>query len=338
MLRAIVACGLMALLFIGLVGCGDDGPEPEGAYNQIVLEPTQFPTLKSGLIYDGWLVNIDDDSNWLEYQEFGKFFWDEDQYRFLSPTDLTQDIGNVFTIDGNVYDYNLIAITLEQYPDDPDPRPSPTIIAMSGIDPELSTLMTFHRDFPSTQNRFCVGTFSDGNYKILGQSRTNERYGIWFMEFVRGAGTSDTIETYSQGLFLPTLPDKGYLYEGWVALDRGDTVSTGKFYSPEYIDYDNSHCADGTVPNFPGEDFIRPNSQPPNVPASHWPLDVISSGAVFVTLEPNPDNDLTRPSPLILLMAHLPNDTLRARSTSFDMGLVTTRTLPKIKVTFEKSR
>jgi hypothetical protein len=127
------------------------------------------------------------------------------------------------------------------------------------------------------------------------------------------------------------------LYEGWVALTAGDTVSTGKFFSPDYVDYDNSRCLDGTIPNFPGEDFIKPNGQPANIPASHWPLNVMRNGSVFVTLEPNPDNDLSRPSPFILISANLPLDTSKARTTSFNMGLVTTRTLPKIHVTFEKS-
>ncbi|TFH64460.1 MAG: hypothetical protein E4G91_05730 [Candidatus Zixiibacteriota bacterium] len=337
MLRAIVACGLMALLFIGLGGCGNDGVEPEGVYNRIVLEPTQFPTLKSGLIYAGWVIKTDADSNWLEYQEFGKFFWDEHDFRFLSPTDLTEDIGNTFTIEGNVYDYDMIAITLEPYPNDPDPKPSPTIIALSGIDPERSTLMIFNRSFPNTQNRFAVGTFSDGHFKRTGESRASERFGIWFIELTNEGSPRDTIETYAQGLFLPTLPDTGYLYEGWVALAAGDTVSTGKFFSPAYIDYDNSHCLEGTIPNFPGEDFIKPNSQPANIPPSHWPLNVMSDGSVFITLEPNPDNDVSRPSPFILVSASLPIDTIRARTTSFDMGLVTDRTLPEIKVKFEKS-
>jgi hypothetical protein len=337
MLRAIVACGLMALLFIGLGGCGDDPVPPEGVYNRIVLEPIQFPTLKSGLIYDGWVVKIDADSNWVEYQEFGKFFWDEHDFRFLSPTDLTKDIGDTFTIQGNVYDYDIIAITLEPFPNDPDPKPSPTIIALSGIDPGRSTLMTFHRTFPNVQNRFCIATFSDGHYRAKRQSRTNERYGVWFLELTRRDATIDTIETYAQGLFLPTLPDTGYLYEGWVAVTGGDTVSTGKFFSPSYIDYDNSHCLEGTIPNFPGEDFIKPNSQPANVPPSRWPLDVVRPGAVFITLEPNPDNDVSRPSPFILVSGNLPTDTIRARAASFNMSLITNRTLPKIRVAFEKS-
>ena len=339
MLRAIVACGLMALLFIGLGGCGDDGPKPNtDVYNRIVLEPTQFPTLKSGLIYVGWVVKTDADSNWLEYQEFGKFFWDEHDFRFLSPTDVTKDIGNAFTIQGNVYDYNMIAITVEPYPNDPDPKPSPTIIALSGIDRDRATFLTFPLAFPSTQNRFAVGTFSDGHFKTKGQSRSNERYGIWFIELTNGGTGKETIENYTQGLFLPTLPDTGYLYEGWVALTKGDTVytvSTGKFFSPAYIDYDNSHCMDGTIPNFPGEDFLI--NRPANLPDSLWPVDMLRDGTVFITLEPNPDNDVSRPSPLVLVSAHLPVDTSRARTTSFDMGLVTHRTLPKIKVTFEKS-
>jgi hypothetical protein len=338
MLRAIVACGVMALLFIGLSGCGKDEVQPESVYNRIVLEPVQFPTLKSGLIYNGWVVKIDEDSNWVEYQDFGQFFWDEHDFRFLSPTDVTKDIGNTFTIDGNAYDYDIIAITLEQYPNDPDPKPSPTIIAISGIDPDRSTLMTFNRNFPNIASGFAVGTFSDGHFKKTGQSRASEGFGIWFIGLTALAGIgNDTIETYTQGLFLPTLPDTGYLYEGWVALADGDTASTGKFFSPNYIDYDNSHCLEGSIPNFPGEDFIRPNSQPPNVPPSHWPLSVIGDGSVFITLEPNPDNDLTRPSPLVLLTSYLPHDSTSARNGSYSLSLITNRTLPKIKVTFEKS-
>jgi hypothetical protein len=337
MLRAIVAGGLMALLFIGLVGCHSKGPEPTSTYDQIVLEPTQFPTLKSGLVYEGWVANIDKDSNWVAYQGFGKFFWDEHNFRFLNPTDTTQDIGNTFTINGNVYDWDIIAITLEPFPNDPEPnKPSATVIAMSGLDPDRATLLTFHRNFPSAVNRFVIATFSDGHYKKLGQPRSNERYGIWFVDLTNQGGTRDTIETFARGLFLPALPDTGYLYEGWVALNGGDTVSTGKFFSPEYIDYDNSHCVDGTIPNFPGEDFLI--NRPANVPAERWPLDILRGGSVFVTLEPNPDNDVSRPSPFIIVSGNLPMVEAKARGTSSDMGLVTDRTLPKVLATFKKSK
>lgn len=336
MLRAIVACGLMALLFFGLGGCGDDTVTPSSDYNRIILEPVQFPTLKSGLIYEGWLVKTDADTNWLEYKQFGRFFWDEHEYRFLDPADLTKDIGNEFKIDGNAYDYDYIAITLEEFPNDPDPAiPSPTIIAMCNLDPDKATLMKFHRAFQSGANKFVIGTYSDGHYKETGQDVSTERHGIWFVERATPSQAQDTIETLTRGLELPVLPDTGYLYEGWVLLNNGDTISTGKFYSPGYIDYDNSHCTDGTIPNFPGEDFLL--NRPSSVPVSRWPLDLLSGGTVIVTLEPNPDNDLSKPSPFVILRGNLPIAATKARGSSSDLGLVTDLTMPKIKVIFEKS-
>jgi hypothetical protein len=334
MLRAIVACGLMALLFVGLGGCGDDPVTPSGDYNRIVLEPIQFPTLKSGLVYQGWVVKIDADTNWLEYQQFGRFFWDEHEYRFLDPADLSHDIGNEFKITGNVYNYDMIAITLEQFPTDPDPaKPSPTIIALCGIDPDRATIMRFHRSFPAAQNMFAIGTYSDGHYLETGQDRVTEQYGLWFIDVLNAAG--DTIETYTKGLTLPSLPDTGYLYEGWIFLNSGDTVSTGKFYSPGYIDYDNSHCKDGTIPNYPGEDFLL--NRPATVPASRWPLNLLGGGIVEVTLEPNPDNDLSRPSPFTILRGNLPVAATKARGKSSEMGFITDLSLPKVAAKFEKS-
>jgi hypothetical protein len=333
MLRAIAACGLVALLVLGLASCGDKSTNAGGAYNQITLDPVRLPTLKSGLVYDGWVVNADKDSNWISYQEFGKFFYDQYNFRFLDAADTTRDRGASFKLaSGSVYDYNMIAITLEPFPNDPDPKPSPTIIAVSAIDPTLATVMVFPRQFGSSGNSFCIATFSDGDGRKVGDT-TSEREGIWFLQLTL-LGNQNGLESYQQGLNLPTLPDTGYLYEGWVALNGGDTVSTGKFFSPSYVDYDNRHCVNGAIPNFPGEDFLA--NRPENVPASRWPLDMMRGGTAFITLEPNPDNDVNRPSPFVLLSGNLPTNHAKARTASFDIGYPTSSTMPRIRVTYQQ--
>ncbi len=339
MLRAIVAGGLvMLLLLLGLGGCGDNSTGGNtDAFNRIQLDPVQFPTLKSGLVYEGWLVNVDQDSNWVSYQGFGKFFWDERDFRFLDPADTTKDIGNTFTISqGSVFDYGMIAITLEPYPTDPDPKPSPTVIALSSIVPDRATVLRFPRAFGSGQGWFSVGTFSDGRYSAMGQTKENERHGLWFTNLIVSITGGVVTEAFAPGITLPTLPDTGYLYEGWVALNNGDTVSTGKFFSPAYIDYDNSHCAAGAVPNFPGEDFI--NNKPANVPDSRWPIDILSGGTVLVTLEPNPDNDLFRPSPFVILKGNLPVTEDKVRNGAYEMGFVTAYSFPKINASFLRAK
>jgi hypothetical protein len=97
---------------------------------------------------------------------------------------------------------------------------------------------------------------------------------------------------------LPILRE-GWKYEGWVhRLSDGEDFSTGRFLSPSGADEDragvtadtfgididlNGH-ADG--PRFPGQDFILPTA---SVPA---PFDLDSGDfGVFVSIEPNPDND-----------------------------------------------
>jgi hypothetical protein len=329
MLRAIFACGLVALLLLGLGGCGDDATNGnKDVFNRIELEPTQLPTLKTGLIYEGWMVNAAKDSTWLGYRSFGKFFWDEHDFRFLSPNDTSNDIGQVFEFSGNAYDYNMIAITLEPFPVDADTAPSPSIIALSSIDPDQSTFMRFPLVFGSSQSSFTIGTFSDGHYKEEGQPLSNERYGIWFISLTYQGGSNDTNEFYAKGLDLPVLPDTGFLYEGWVALTGGDTLSTGKFFSPSYVDYDNSHCVDGAIPNFPGEDFLQ------QLPTTNFPPDMLRGGTALVTLEPNPDNEVTRPSPFVVLTGNMPVDSSKVRKSSYPLGGITPYTFPRISVTF----
>ena len=343
-LIAILIAGILMVVCLGLWSCSDDddGTGPDDALNAVLLQPERLPSLKAGLVYEGWVVDIDEDSNWVSYQSFGKFFWDQFNYFFLSPNDTTQIIDSVFTINGDVYDYDAIAITLESFPVDESPDPSPTIVGFSLLDRNRFTKMTFPVSFGEAVGHYLIGTFSDGNYREMGQEVENELAGLWFI-FMEETGEEVVVdenddssivvtELYYGGLDLPVLPDTGFSYEGWVILNNGDTLSTGKFYLPGFQDYSNVHSLTGPIPNFPGEDFLA------NPPAgvSEFPPNLLGGGEVLVTLEPNPDNDLNRPSNFIVLQKALITSELRVRKESEPMANVAVLTFPRVDVQVTK--
>ncbi len=337
MARKLLTVAFVILAILMLIGCGDDvvvKTDPIPTANTVKLRPDRLPTLTEALVYETWLVKLDEDSNWVESKSLVKFFWNEFDYRLLSPTNLSVELDSVYRIDGNVYDYDLVAITLEPYPNDPAPDPSPTVVAESVIRPNVTTIMRFPAEFgTATDGAFAIGTFSDGNWYEKGESQATERHGIWFIELSVGSGTATGDETYKQGLFLPVLPDTGYLYEGWVALSSGDTLSTGKFYFPDYQDYAAPYSMLGATPNFPGEDFLV--NRPARVPENRWPPDIMSGGKAFVTVEPIPDNDPERPSKFVVLEGSLPvraaNSNADARKTTFPMGNKAALTFPRVE-------
>lgn len=347
MTKRVLAWALLLLLGITLTGCSDNPDDgktgPVGDPNAVLLRPDRFPSLFEGLVYEAWVVNLDDDSNWVEKKSLGKFFWDEYDYRFLKPDGSQEIIDSVFSLGQNasVYDWEMLAITLEEYPNDDNPaEPSATVAAQGAIIRDIVTTMRFPVNFDGVPTGFfVVATFSDGHWRQVGEAdAAGERYGIWFLKIDDVAGGQPWDELYDLGLTLPVLPDTGYLYEGWVALEGGDTVSTGKFYYSDYIDYDNSHCKLRAIPNFPGEDFIE--NKPEWIEEDEWPLVITRGGTAFVTVEPNPDNDLRRPSNLIVLRGNLPKregtNYAQVRTGNFPIGSVTGITFPKIEVGFLK--
>lgn len=342
MIKRLIACGILMLSIAAFSGCSDDPDDKDGnAANAVLLRPERFPSLYEGLVYEGWMVNIDEDSNWVESASLGKFFWNEYEYRFLTPDGAKTVTDSIFNIPGanpNAYDWDMIAITLEEYPTDKSSDPSATIVAQSVIERDISTFMRFPVNFDGIPSgTFVVATFSNGFWVTLGEpNAASERFGLWFLRLTPGPTSFPANELLDVGMTLPVLPDTGYLYEGWVALNGGDTVSTGKFYYPDYQDYDNKHCDNRAIPNFPGEDFLL--NRPAWIPEERWPLDINRGGVAFVTVEPNPDNDLRRPSNLVVLRGNLPQNVpapyTAMRRSNYPIGSVAGVTFPKIEAVF----
>ncbi len=180
MIKRLIACGILVLAIAALTGCGGDPPEIDGnSANAVLMRPDRFPSLYEGLVYEGWMVNVDEDSNWVESVSLGKFFWDEYEYRFLTPNEAKTIRDSVFVIPGtnsDAYDWDMIAITLEEYPTDASAAPSATIVAQSAIERDISTFMRFPVNFDGIQpGSFVVATFSDGFWKTSGRTERSQR-------------------------------------------------------------------------------------------------------------------------------------------------------------------
>lgn len=151
--------------------------------------------------------------------------------------------------------------------------------------------------FNSIAGRYFLGTPSD-------DVDDNELSGVWFADYNGG----DPI----RGLDLPQAPT-GWDYEGW-AIFGDDTVSTGKFYTPEIPDTLNIFGGlTGNFP-FPGQDFLA------NAPEGLvFPTD-LSGIPILVTMELADSFDIEPDSPFWfgLLEATIPLDA--EPHTNYDMA------------------
>lgn len=143
----------------------------------------------------------------------------------------------------------------------------------------------------------------------------NKLNGVWFLDY-----KSDSLK---EGLKLAKLP-AGWKYEGWVVKDS-KVLSTGPFIASNAKDDSNKYCGAGTVPSFPGEDFLT------NAPAGFtFPLD-LSGASIYISVESG--IKLFAPGSIKILSADVP--TSATPQTTYDLK-VTKVNLPagsvKIKV------
>ena len=135
-------------------------------------------------------------------------------------------------------------------------------------------------DLSNISGQFFLATPTDN---VNGVNNGNDEFGVWFMK-----------KDNTAGLSLPILGN-GWKYEGWVDFD-GKILSTGTFSSANTVDDGNFFKGSGgTVPAFPGEDFLIIPSQ---IPLTEITLPAKVTGKkVFITIEPFQDND---PAPFFI--------------------------------------
>ncbi|WP_108869240.1 anti-sigma factor [Aquimarina aquimarini] len=253
----LIAPLLLAVLFSS---CSSDDDRPPTA--TIELETIGLIPLTGGSSYQGWLV--------VNGQTVPTKKFTNGSRESLEV--LASDLENA----------SQFIITIEPKGDIDDNKPSDAKI-LTGNFTGNSAQLTFENvvaDISSVSGQFYMATPTDN---AGGVDNGNDEFGVWFM-----SGTN------APGLTLPKLA-KGWKYEGWVDFG-GKILSTGTFADVDVTDDGNFFKGSGgTVPEFPGEDFLVLPSQIPlegiTLPAE------VKSEKVYITIEPYQDND---PAPFFI--------------------------------------
>lgn len=154
-------------------------------------------------------------------------------------------------------------------------------------------------DFSSVSGKYVLGVFTS-------YAGTNNPSGIWFVDYKKYPDPSSYMS-------LPKLP-KGWKYEGWVEI-KGKLFTTGTFRNTD--SHDDNHKSEphrayynrylrryfsGEGPSSPSEDFVY------NAPKGFkFPAD-LRGEKTFISVEPYPDNDSTRPFIIKPLAHKIPTD------------------------------
>lgn len=253
---------ILLSLFSGvlLVSCSSDD---DGApVSNISLETIGLESLTGGTSYQGWLIVNGEP---------------KPTARFTNPTGKI----NLEVLASDAKDATQFILTIEPVGDNDNVPSSAKILTgdFSGTAAPLS-FSSVVADISNISGEFFLATPTDN---AGGTDNGNDEFGVWF---IKGADTP--------GLSLPAL-SSGWKYEGWV--DFGSKIlSTGTFSEVDVTDDGNFFKGSGgTVPTFPGEDFLVLPSQVPitgiTLPAA------VTSKRVFITIEPFQDND---PNPFFI--------------------------------------
>jgi hypothetical protein len=252
---------IIGLLILGVLlnSCSkDDGPPVA----TIELETIGLEALTGGSDYQGWLI--------VNGQTIPTT-------KFKDPTGIVR----LEVLASDLEEATQFILTVEPVGDvNNEPSSAKILIGnFSGTAAQL-TFQSVVADLSSTSGQFYLATPTDN---VGGTDNGNDEFGVWFMD---GAN--------APGLSLPTLAS-GWKYEGWV--NFGDKIlSTGTFSNVVGVDDGNFFKGSGgTVPAFPGEDFLI---LPAQVPISGITLPAaVTSKKVFITVEPFEDRD---PNPFFI--------------------------------------
>ncbi len=237
------------------ISCSSDDGPPVA---NLQLETIGLKALTGGSSYQGWLI----------VNGVAKA-----TAKFTDPAGTV----NLEVLKSDLEDATQFVLTVEPF-GDIDNLPSDAKILTGNFNGNVATLgfESVVADLSIVSGQFFLATPTD-------DVADNDEFGVWFMDGLT-----------APGLALPEL-GSGWKYEGWV--DFGTKIlSTGTFSKVDVTDDGNFFKGSGgTVPDFPGEDFLVIPSQIPltgiTLPAA------VTSRRVFITVEPYLDND---PAPFFI--------------------------------------
>ena len=294
--------GLALAVLLALAGCDNEDPPPTDAgvetdaamqdaamaidaggpseLRSVSLTQTGLETLTGGAHYEGWAI-IDGAP-----VSFGKFNIDASDT--VVRLDGTAYPDGILEAGRDLRDATELVITIEG-PGDVDITPSDTHYLAGVLDMDAAELTVMGGTeslgvtFAGVSGTYGLATPTDG-------PDSNERSGVWFVDFTAPPAAS---------LTMPTLP-AGWAYEGWVVIG-GTPISTGRFTQTDMADDAAPFSGAMPGPPVPGEDLLE------NAPTGlAFPVD-LRSARVVISVEPEPDAD---PAPFTLkpFVADIPSD------------------------------
>ncbi|RJP65703.1 MAG: hypothetical protein C4539_12770 [Ignavibacteriales bacterium] len=228
----------LSLSFLVLLGCKDDMETVSNPDNtsSISLSISNLPKISDQLTYEGWLVFDDAGTSYKKVISFqpgtdGKY-------------------SNTFTVP--LYDLKrtkYFIVTLEPADEDSAAETKPSNLKVLGgvlVANDLTLGFKQVSDTLSIYNSIKNISGSFTLYSPTYTANTDSLIGVWFANYSNGV--------LSEGLSLAKVSGS-WSYEGWVISGKY-IFSTGTFSAASGKDASNDYSSTGTIPDFPGEDFI----------------------------------------------------------------------------------
>ena len=268
-------------------------------------ESTNDSTSRALLLNVSGLRVAGPDYDYFLYADLGN------DYKYLGSFDINTS-GNANNSFYNLSEENLaithgFLITLQLMESDTE-QPSGTSVLRGNLINKGAPMTVVHDDilpinFESISGSFFLETPTDNDMD-------NHQNGLWF-------GNTESL------LDLPELPNN-WTYESWVLLQDTISLSLGKFRTVSGSDDSDTYSGSSAGYNYPGEDFLV-NS--PDT-ALDFPYD-LRQRFTWISVEPIPDNDVTKPFGRRLLQAFVDKDLesgieqeLSVTSPMFPQGLI----------------
>ncbi|MFH1701508.1 MAG: anti-sigma factor [Candidatus Zixiibacteriota bacterium] len=165
-LLLLAVCGIIVAAF----GCGqkDDITKPK-EFASLTLRPTYLPELDTLFIYELWAISDADGPG----TSLGRFLWDNTLYRFRNIDG--NAIDSVFELPGSFYDYDHLAISIENR-DNNDSEPSGTFMLIDDVVDPVSRpiILKFPVSLFGAVGTYITATPTDDFLNF-----SNEDKGIW---------------------------------------------------------------------------------------------------------------------------------------------------------------
>jgi len=174
------------------------------------LQVQNLPTNPEGMIYELWVAN--DWDNDRHTVSLGKFGYDQTSLTFRDENGDERPDSNYFVLEGDIFDYSHIFVSVETKSDDLPEVPGPIMLIDIVTEPSsdlielrfplndslTTTTVAFNMESPSDTSRDSLGEF--------GNTDSSDGFGVWFSVYLEGIDSvRDTLRLDS--FKLVTKPD-----------------------------------------------------------------------------------------------------------------------------------